>query len=75
MLRVYDYDPNLWPSTTEKAVGCFRDPGVIHAMCEDYRAGAMIDYALDEADLKSGRKIGCPMLALWGGKGRLHKRT
>jgi haloacetate dehalogenase len=54
---------------------CFRDPGVIHAMCEDYRAGATIDYALDEADLKSGRKIGCPMLALWGDKGRPHKRT
>jgi len=54
---------------------CFRDPGVVHAMCEDYRAGATIDYALDEADLKSGRKIGCPMLALWGDKGRPHKRT
>jgi haloacetate dehalogenase len=52
----------------------FRDPEVIHATCEDYRAGATVDYRLDEEDLKSGRKIGCPLLALWGDKGRPHKR-
>jgi haloacetate dehalogenase len=52
----------------------FRDPGVVHATCEDYRAGATIDFALDEADLKHGRKIECPMLALWGDRGRPHKR-
>lgn len=52
----------------------FRDPQVIHATCEDYRAGATIDYALDEADLKHGRKIECPLLALWGDRGRPHKR-
>jgi len=52
-------------------VRCFRDPAAIHATCEDYRAGATIDYALDEADL-GRRKIGCPLLALWGAgrKGR-----
>jgi haloacetate dehalogenase len=52
----------------------FRDPQVIHATCEDYRAGATIDYALDEADLQLGRKIECPLLALWGDRGRPHKR-
>ena len=52
----------------------FRDPEVIRATCEDYRAGATVDYRLDEEDLKSGRKIGCPVLALWGDKGRPHKR-
>ena len=55
-------------------VRCFRDPGVIHASCEDYRAGAFVDCQLDEADLKSGRKIACPVLALWGDRGRPHKR-
>lgn len=25
MLRVYDYDPNLWPSTIEKDVPALRD--------------------------------------------------
>lgn len=53
----------------------FRDPAVVHATCEDYRAGATIDVALDEADLQAGRRIGCPLLVLWGDRGRPHKRT
>jgi haloacetate dehalogenase len=44
---------------------CFRDPAAIHASCEDYRAGASVDYALDEADLGK-RKIACPTLVLSG---------
>jgi haloacetate dehalogenase len=32
----------------------------LHAVCEDYRAGAGIDRQLDEADLAAGRKIACP---------------
>jgi haloacetate dehalogenase len=42
-------------------------PEVIHASCEDYRAGAGIDPALDAEDRAAGRKIACPMLVLWGG--------
>lgn len=42
-----------------------QDPARIHAVCEDYRAGAGIDRALDEADLAAGRKIGCPTFILW----------
>ena len=48
----------------------FHDPATIHAMCEDYRAGATIDFALDEAD-RGTRRIACPLLALWGGRGNL----
>ncbi len=44
---------------------CFRDPAVIHATCEDYRAGASIDLEHDDADID--KKISCPLLALWGG--------
>ena len=44
---------------------CFSDPATIHASCEDYRAGASIDYEHDEADLGK-RKIPCPTLALHG---------
>jgi haloacetate dehalogenase len=40
-------------------------------MCEDYRAGASIDLEHDEADLKAGRKIVCPLLVLWGAKGNV----
>jgi len=49
---------------------CLRDPRVIHAICEDYRAGATIDYELDEAD-RGGRRIACPVLVLWGEQGPL----
>jgi haloacetate dehalogenase len=42
-------------------------PENIHAMCEDYRAGASIDLKHDEADL--GKKIACPLLVLWGERG------
>jgi haloacetate dehalogenase len=45
---------------------CFTDPDTIHAMCEDYRAGATMDMQLDLADKQSGRRIACPVLALWG---------
>jgi haloacetate dehalogenase len=55
-------------------IRCFRDPEVIHASCEDYRAGAHVDCQLDEADLRAGRKIACPVLAIWGDRGRSHKR-
>ena len=44
----------------------FRDPEVIHATCEDYRAGATVDYELDGRDRQAGRRIACPVLALWG---------
>ncbi len=54
---------------------CFRNPQTIHAICEDYRAGAGIDLEHDEKDFKAGRKIDCPVLLLWGatgGVGRNH---
>jgi haloacetate dehalogenase len=43
---------------------CVRNPDTIHAMCNDYRAGATFDYALDEAD-RGRRTISCPVLVLW----------
>ncbi len=48
---------------------CFRNPETIHAICEDYRAGAGIDLEHDEKDFKAGRKIECPVLLLWGATG------
>jgi haloacetate dehalogenase len=47
----------------------FSDPSRIHATCEDYRAGRGADLAADEADRASGRKISCPVLAMWGSAG------
>jgi haloacetate dehalogenase len=48
-----------------------RDPAVIRAMCQDYRAGATIDHELDEADLAAGHRIACPVLVLWAGQDEL----
>jgi haloacetate dehalogenase len=42
-----------------------KDPARVHAMCEDYRAGASVDRQIDEADLVAGRTIVCPTLAMW----------
>jgi len=50
---------------------CFKNPATVHAMCEDYRAGASIDLEHDGADLN--RKIACPLLVLWGERGNVGK--
>jgi haloacetate dehalogenase len=47
----------------------FSDPLRIHATCEDYRAGQTSDLDHDEADRAAGRRISCPLLALWGASG------
>jgi len=47
----------------------FRDPARVHALCEDYRAGATLDWQADAEDLRAGRRIACPVLALWGAAG------
>ena len=46
------------------------DPGVVEAICEDYRAGATIDREHDDAD-RGARRIECPLLALWSAPGAL----
>jgi haloacetate dehalogenase len=60
------------PEALAEYLRCFRDPATIHAICEDYRAGATIDYTLDEADY-GRRRIACPLLALWGARGALQQ--
>ncbi|TXG80066.1 MAG: alpha/beta hydrolase [Rhodocyclaceae bacterium] len=52
-------------------VRCFSSPAAIHASCEDYRAAASIDLQHDAAD--RGRRIGCPLLALWGARGFVNR--
>lgn len=45
------------------------DPMRAHAMCADYRAGAGIDRALDDADKAAGRKIHAPVKFLYAENG------
>jgi haloacetate dehalogenase len=42
-----------------------RDPDVVHGMCEDYRAGLTVDVEHEEADRAAGRRLRCPVQALW----------
>ena len=61
------------PACLADYLRCFSDPATIHATCEDYRAAATIDLAHDRADRTAGKKIGGPLLALWGDKGLVHR--
>jgi len=58
------------PRALDEYLRCFRDPAVIHASCEDYRAAASIDIAHDDAD--GALKLAMPLLALWGEQGTVH---
>ncbi|NQV84304.1 MAG: alpha/beta hydrolase [Rhodospirillales bacterium] len=48
-----------------------RNPEMIRGMCEDYRAAATIDFEHDRASREAGEKIRCPLLVLWGTKGKI----
>ena len=72
--RVINADPDTWYGGDPAVMGAeayedFRaaihDPAVVHAMCEDYRAGLRADRAADDADRAAGRRIACPTLVLW----------
>jgi haloacetate dehalogenase len=67
-------DPEAWYKGDPEAMGAenhadwlaaIRDPGTVHAMVEDYRAGVGIDREHEEADRAAGRRIACPLLAAW----------
>ncbi|WP_322184721.1 alpha/beta hydrolase [Fulvimarina sp. 2208YS6-2-32] len=57
------------PEALEDYRRSFERPGAVHAACNDYRAGATIDWALDRADRAAGNRIACPTLVLWGADG------
>jgi len=55
------------PAVVAEYVRCFSDPEAIRASCDDYRAAAGIDLRHDAEDAE--RRIECPLLVLWGGRG------
>ena len=64
--------PETFPPWLREAyVVALSDPAHVHAICEEYRAAAGIDCELDRADLEAGRRIECPLLALWSDAGGL----
>lgn len=48
------------------------DKAILHASCEDYRAGATIDLVHDRADFEA--RIQCPLLILWGAKNTAYQK-
>ncbi|HWN33637.1 MAG TPA: alpha/beta hydrolase [Pseudonocardia sp.] len=81
--RLLGNDPEFWIRTrmssrhsggtafdeaaVREYVRCFSEPAAISASCSDYRAAASLDLTLDNADFEAGRRVECPLLALWGG--------
>jgi haloacetate dehalogenase len=57
------------PEVRAAYVAALREPVRVHAICEEYRAAATLDRVHDDADRKSGRRMACPLLALWSGLG------
>ncbi len=64
--------PAVFPREVRAAyIEALRDPRHAHAICEEYRAAATIDRKHDQEDRATGRRIGCPLLALWSAQGPL----
>ena len=72
--RVINADPDGWYRGDPKSMGqenydewrrAVRNPRVVRAMLEDYRAGLTVDRQHEEADRAAGRRIRSPLLVLW----------
>ncbi len=61
------------PEAMDEYQRCLENPETVHAICEDYRAAATIDFAHDQTDREAGKKISCPLLAVWGSRGNLEE--
>ena len=59
------------PAVRAAYVQALRGEGHAHAICEEYRAAATIDREHDRTDRVGGRRIVCPLLALWSAGGAL----
>ncbi|MCK8681229.1 alpha/beta fold hydrolase [Streptomyces lichenis] len=72
--RVITADPDRWYRGDPRTMGqenhdewraAVRNPDVVRAMLEDYRAGLTVDRRHEEDDRAAGVRIRCPALALW----------
>jgi haloacetate dehalogenase len=52
-------------------LAALHEAGTVQGICEDYRAAATIDLVHDRASRAAGDKLRCPLLALWGAKGKI----
>jgi haloacetate dehalogenase len=75
-------DPDAWykPSREGKSAEAFEDyyraihdPQTVHAMMEDYRAGAGIDRRHDDEDRAAGKTLQPPLLVVWATRDDLER--
>jgi haloacetate dehalogenase len=59
------------PEALADYLAAVHDPDMIRGMCEDYRAAVSIDLEHDRASRAAGRKLTCPLLVVWGQKGKI----
>ena len=72
-LDSWSADPDVFPAEVRSAyLKQFTDPERAHAICEEYRAAATIDYLQDKRDRERAKKIRCPVQALWAKRGAVH---
>ncbi|MFD5625759.1 alpha/beta fold hydrolase [Streptomyces sp. NPDC127072] len=72
--RVINADPDSWyrgdpdvmgPENYEEWRQATRNPDVVRAMLEDYRAGLTVDRRHEETDRDADTRVTCPTLVLW----------
>ena len=63
--NISDFDPDMIFEYRR----AWRDPGMIHGSCSDYRAAASIDLEHDTADID--KRVECPVLAFYGAAGQM----
>lgn len=72
--RVINADPDSWYHGDPLTMGqenydewrqATRDPAVVLAMLEDYRAGLTVDRQAEDVDRAAGARLSCPALILW----------
>ncbi|MGG5810402.1 alpha/beta fold hydrolase [Falsiroseomonas sp. CW058] len=59
------------PEARADYLAALRETGTVEGICEDYRAAATIDLVHDRASRAAGDRLRCPLLALWGAKGKV----
>jgi haloacetate dehalogenase len=65
-------NPGSFPDDVRRLyVDALRGPHTVHAICEEYRAAATLDYDADRRDRALGRQINAPTLVLWAASGPL----
>jgi haloacetate dehalogenase len=62
----------ITPHAWSEYLRVLSNPAAMHAMCEDYRAGASIDLEHDAAD--AGQRVRSPLMILWGDKNPIWRR-